>query len=989
VPSHLCRGRAFARSLIYLLTITIVIPLTAHAPTAPAQAQAEAGPLIESSTAGLTLTWQPPAYRLTRVTVNGIVYSRPDIDGLAPGGPPGAPQLPVYSGLIGLPPTGAAELRILDVQTEQVQLPHPPLPVPRTRPVAVGTTALPKSAPTEHTPDAEVYATDAYYPGTVAELGEPAWARDRRVAGLTIYPLRVNPVTRALEVVRSVTLEIRFSAPARSAELGGQASGDAFGQALSGVLLNPEAGDWTSMAPRRELAATVAAAATAGQIKIMVGAPGLYAVTFSALQAAGVPVSSIDPSTYVLQHGYPRQEVAIRVESDRLRFYAAPAFSRFTDQDAYFLSWGGAAGLRMATRTGDPTGLPEGIARRTVIAEENHYYDSLFAGRDGDHWFWDKLQRPDRTAVSHPIRLVAPRTDTPARLTVWLQGYTNPKPQPNHRVRVTVNQTPVGEVTWTGRQAVTATFNVPSSALRGGDNTVGLSLPGVSGVTVEGTWLDAMGMVYATRQITGHVTFDGEAGRKRYSLSLGAAHRLYLPLVARSGVSGAAPPTFAAGPEPELAVYDITHPQQPQWVTGYHVTSTTLTIGDANTTPATYLVVPAGETRAPLALLPVKQVVIPPQGADYIIVTHPDFSAAIARLANHRAQHGLRVTTVDVQAVYDTFGAGRPDPQAIRSFLAHAYAGWTPPAPLYVLLVGDGSYDPKDHSGFHAPNFMPPYLADVDLGLRETASDNRLVTLTGQDNIPDMLIGRLSVTSAAETATAVDKIIAYETNEPGLWFRRQLIVADNPDPAGSFHAAGDQVYNYAGGPFRPQRLYYGTQASRPYIYTDAGALKNALLSNYGAGLVTYFGHSSWLQWAVEDIFQVDDISRLANRRQLPVVLQMTCYTGFFHHPRQPTLDESLVRYAKGGAVAAWGSSGLASFQGHITLHRGFYTAVRAGHGGTALGSGALGGKLAVWATGWHLDLLDTFTLFGDPAMTVRFNDIPDLARVYLPVTHKQ
>jgi len=989
------RECAAVRLSLHLLAVALLVTLTA---VAPARARGEeAGPVVVTSDAdGLTLTWQTPAVHLTRVTVDGVTYSRPDIAGLGRGGTPGAPDLPIYSGLVGLPPTGAATLHILDVETERVTLPHPPLPVARLRPPLRGVSESAGLAArlTEHAPDADIYATDAFYPAALATLGEPAWARDRRVAGLTIHPVRVNPVTRDLEVVRRLRLEIRFTAPGRSSDLGGQAIGDAYGQALSGSLLNPAAAGWTAAALRHDLAASEAmAAATAGQIKVVVGPPGLYAVSFSALQAAGVPVSSINPATYVLRHGYPRQEVAIRVESDRILFYAMPGFSRYSDQDAYFLSWGGPPGQRMATRSGDPTGLPEGIARRTATAEVNRYYDSLFPGRDGEHWFWDRLQRPDRTSGRYTIPLVSPRTDTAATLTVWLQGYTDPPRHPNHRVRFSLNQTALGELDWSGQEVVTATFSVPGSLLRAGDNSVGLALPGISGLEVEGMWLDAVSLVYATRQITGHVVFDGEAGRKRYSLLLDGSHRVYLPLISRGGV-GASPasPAVRIGAEPALAVYDITQPQRPQWVTGYQVTSTTLTIGDADANPARYLVVSAGQTRTPRAIVPAQPVANPPGGADYIIITHPDFSSAIARLASYRAGQGLRVVTVDVEAIYDTFGEGRPDPQAIRTFLAHAYANWKPPAPTYVLLVGDGSYDPKDYTGFHAPNFMPPYLADVDPGFRETASDNQLVTLVGADNVPDMLIGRLSVTSAAETATVIDKIIAYETQGIPPWFRRQMIVADNPDAAGNFHAEGDEAYHAASTAFWPGRYYLSRgQAPQPYMYTDPGVLKNVLVSRMddGAGMVTYFGHSSWLQWAVEDIFNMEDIARLDNRDRLPVVVQMTCFTGFFHHPQYPTFDESLVRRAGGGAVAAWGSSGLGSFQGHTRLYNGFYTSLRAGHGGVALGAGALGGKLAVWASGWHLDLLDTFTLFGDPALRVRFNDVPDLRHIYLPVTHRQ
>jgi len=62
--------------------------------------------------------------------------------------------------------------------------------------------------------------------------------------------------------------------------------------------------------------------------------------------------------------------------------------------------------------------------------------------------------------------------------------------------------------------------------------------------------------------------------------------------------------------------------------------------------------------------------------------------------------------------------------------------------------------------------------------------------------------------------------------------------------------------------------------------------------------------------------------------------------------------------------------------------------VRAGHGGARLGSGTLAGKLEVWSSGVDLDLLDTFTLLGDPATIVRFNDLPEFQRIFLPVVRK-
>ncbi|MGQ9786533.1 MAG: C25 family cysteine peptidase [Anaerolineae bacterium] len=955
-------------------------------------------PLVESHRGGLTLAWTPPPYRVAAVRVDGTTYSRLEMEGIPPAGTPGAPQLPLYSALVGLPPAATARLEVLSLEVERVHLSHPPLPVLPPRQIQWEDRTL-SAGLLEH--DSALYATDALYPTDAISLSPPATVRGRRVVALRIYPLRVNPVRGELEVLKHIRLAVRFSRAAPEGALAGQAlMDDPVGQALAGVLLNPESAGWIDAAASRgrevEISqpATVSAQASTGQIKVLVGEPGLYALSLSALQDAGVPVDSINPATLRMTHGYPRQEVAIRVESTRILFYAMPHFSRYTDIDVYFLSYGDSSGLRMTTRSGDPSGLPEGVAYRTVVAEQNHYYDPHYAGRDGDHWYWDKLQRPDHASGSYTIRLDAPRTDKPATLSVWLHGYTNPSASPDHRVRFSFNGSTVGERTWDGAQAITATFNVSGELLRAGDNQVGLSLPGLSGVDVEGSWLDAIALRYATRYVSGQVAVQGEPGRKRcyaFTLNNPGSYRLYLPLIQKAAgptaTQGTAIPQAAIS---SVAVYDITQPLQPKIVTDFQGNGSTLTLGDDGTSPAEYLIVPAGQEKTPLALQAVKTVGTPSSGADYIVITHPNFTAAASRLTAHRARQGLRTVVVDVEAIYDIFGPGHIDPQAIRNFLAYAYSSWPRPAPYYVVLLGDGSYDFKNYSGYNPPTYVPPFLADVDPWWGETASDNRLVTLEGNDTLPELLIGRLPANTLAEATAMVDKIIAYETNGVAPWFLRQLIVADNPDEAGNFHAEGNSAYTYAGAPFTPFRLYYDRSSTQPYIYTSASVLKRDLLSslNDGVSLVTYFGHSSWHQWAVENLFHINDVVQLNNQTRLPVALEMTCFTAFFHHPLYATLDESLVRRAQGGVVAAWGSTGLGVTLGHSRLHHGFYTAVRAGHGGVRLGAGTLAGKLEVWGSGVDLDLLDTFTLLGDPATIVRFNDLPEFQYLFLPVVRR-
>jgi hypothetical protein len=965
-------------ALLKLLVLTLVLLGLFGVSTAQVGAQNPPEPVIESTETGITLTWTPPAFSLTDIRVDGSEYSQLRMPSTSLSAQPGYPELPLYSGLIGLPPAGEAQLRVVEVKREMVSLPAAPLPAPSPQPVQLSPTEIdPISIQSELTvrqPDPTVYTADTFYPTDVAQLGPSQQLRDRRIAALTIYPLRVNPASGQMEVVRFIRLEITFTRPAQSVSA---LSSDVLAQALQPILLNPEAAQWTGDLARSFSQQSMSAASTGPIFKVKVVETGLYALTYNDLQNAGLPVTTLDPRTLKLSHGYPRQEVAILIEGeadgifhlgDRLLFYAEPTFSRYVDYDIYFLSYGGANGLRMSSRSGSSAGLPAGTAWRVATAEANSYYDPLYPGRNGDHWYWDKLFTPNQTSRNYTIQVTKPLASGPnATLTLWLQGYTDPSQNPDHKVRAKVNGSLAGDISWNGKQAITATFATASGGLLNGSNQINLSLPG-SGASIEGTWLEAMAITYPTNQATtNQLRFQGEAGRKSYTLT---------------GWSSA------------LTVYDVTNSLAPQQVMGFSLVGSTLTIGDANTSPATYLVVPASQLKTALSISQAKVIGDPSGGADYIIITHPSLAGAIAPLAVYRAGQGLRVATVDVEAIYDTYGQGRMDAEAIKTFLQHAYATWPGSAPLYVLLVGDGSYDFKNYSGFNPQTLMPPYLAQVDPYWGETAADNQLVTLAGNDNLPDMLIGRFSANTPAEVTTIVNKVIQYEINPAlGMWNAFQLFVADNPDSAGNFYHDSDQGYNEVQAPFIGQRYYFGNGASsQPYIYPTIDLLRGSFLAgfNNGASLVTFNGHSSWHQWAVESLFHLNDVSSLNNQGRLPVVLEMTCFTGFFHHPQYPTLDETLLRRAGGGAIAVWGSTGLGVSTGHTTLQSGFLQAIMA-QGETKLGAVVLAGKSALYATGFHRDLLDTMTLFGDPALKLHLTVAPInyTDHLYLPLIARQ
>jgi hypothetical protein len=706
---------------------------------------------------------------------------------------------------------------------------------------------------------------------------------------------------------------------------------------------------------------------------IEVNTPGLTALTYESLAGISFPVTTINPAHLHLSRA--GNEIAVQWEGDedalfepgeRLLFYAEPRFSRWATSDVYFLTEDSTPGQRMASRSAAPSGLPPGSAGVRQFVETNALYTpqcycgSVPAGRDGDHWTWDALHWPDRAALSFPFLLPTVNASQPATLTVWLIGYTDVLAAPDHRVEVSLNGATLGHAEWEGKQAITAALAITPGLLTDGVNTLALTLPGLPGIFVEGAWLDVFSIQYARGPAAAGsaALFTGETLPRAYALSLASS----------VGVRA----------------YDVTAPDQPVILTDMAISGTAAYLGDpVDGGSHRYLVLAADGVLAPAGIR-LARAANSVTDADYVIISASDFIPALSSLIALREGQGLRVTVEEVQAIYDTYGEGRPDPEAIRAYLSEAYTTWPTP-PLYVLLVGDGTSDPKRYRAASSATFIPPYLADVDPWIGETAADNRYVTVDGGDALPDMLIGRLPVNSLEEAQTVIDKIVRYEAEPyPGGWNANVVLAADDPDTSGDFPADSDDLAaTFVSAPYVARPVYF-TPPTTPLT-----AARQSLLQNWnaGAGLLLYTGHSSIHQWAAERLFHNDDVAALSNNQRLPVVLELTCFTSAFQDPGSATLDEALLRHPTGGAVAVWGATGLGVSTGHHDLAQGFLQSVYLNQQ-TELGAAALEGKLTLAASGQNLDLLDTYTLLGDPALALNLTLVPWAHSISLPLVNR-
>ena len=923
--------------------------------------------LLHSDERGVVLELYTPDFDIEPLTAGGFACQLLSVPGYATTSEAGWPQLPVWGAMLGVPPQAEPGLTVLETESVVIAGPHDLCPVPSPI-VELDISGEPRYGGMELRPNEQAYATNAFYPATVAEIVSTGFIRSQRVAQLRFHPFQYNPVSGELLHHRRIRVRLDFNAEAvrsRPAEIIPEEGW--FEEILRHTLLNYELARGWRIRPETRARGFTSAESQPGY-KILVNEDGLYQVTYADLQAAGVEVESVDPRTFRLHNRGSEVPIYVTGEedgsfdpSDYILFYGQKANTRYTDTNVYWLTYGAGEGKRMAEKDGTPGGtapVPDFFATTFHWEEDLYYHSSIPSGEEGDHWFGGFVFAYGSPASESYTITLHNLFTTPYSVTIrgWLYGFSHFGPSPDHHTRVYLNGHLIDDATWDGWRDYQFEQAIPSSYLLEATNVISLECPFdlSSDVLYDFVFVDWFEIDYRDTYVAEGdlLYFDGDE-----------------PGTWEFRITGFTTDT--------LEVYDITTPTAPVRILNAVVESAsetfTLRFQDTITAEHRYIALAPEQRKSPLSI----EKDVPSalrstaNGADYLIIAPAEFHAALLPLTARRAAQGFRTMVVDVQDVYDEFGYGLFDPAAIRDFLAYAYHNWTPPPPSYVLLVGDGNYDFKDNFGYGEPNYIPPYLAYVDPWMGETAADNRYVCVSGDDILPDMHLGRLPVKTVAETEAMVAKILAYEQSpSPGDWNRKVLFVADDADQAGDFAALSDALAShFLPSPYLSQTVYY--KVTHPTPEEARAAIIGAI--NEGRLLVNYIGHASPNFWAWEHLFDLDALDSLTNSQALPLMVPMTCLEGYYILPSPPEKDrssvgESIVRIQGRGAIASWSPTGLGVAMGHDFLNKGLFEALFS-EDVTQLGPATTMAKLYLYNnTGGHRELLDTYILFGDPAL---------------------
>ncbi len=1000
---------------------------------------------------GITLHLSLPQLVHEEEVLDGVTYHLVGYETCGYISEPGMPKVPVTRVMLGVPPGVRVEVADVSAAAAQtrsgIRLPVVPVPLSRQTSRQRGTASLARIVADGYIRSQRVVLVE------LAPVQYIEQARQLRTYAWLTVKLRFQQMRESgMPLVSGSASEInRFPAQGRAVK-----EPPVFEQALSRLLLNAEAA-----APFRQPPRPAAAPAAVGVkkgtarslCKIFVEHTGVHAMTADSLRR-DFDIDLVGADTMGFRMWHDDREVPIYIEGgedglfdahDVIFFLGLKTDNPYTRWNIYWLTHDENRN-RTAARVpylnaapGDATATQVPSFRSIVTFEANQLTSNLeFVKPDNvspgnkhgwfdvlDFWYWDGIKN---AGDSGEMRLEVPLYDVaksfePPRIHVELQGGTPVE----HDVLVAFNGVRIDVANWEQQDtlALERTFRTWETLkdLSAGEYNV-FSLARVDSTFEEDTTRYPY-HVYVNR-------FSVEYTR----LFKAVADRLWMRSPSRSDVESRASRKLQYRIDGFLArnvhVFETDGTNLTAKLSGVVVEdkpveplerdrwrhliktgtlgadaripntayTTTFQVSDARKTQ--FIAISEAAVLQPIRVefVPPSTLIDSPNGADYLIITHPKFTQAAETLAGWRATAtggGYRTKVVSTEDIYNTFGNGHVHPSAIKTFLTHAYHTWQPPAPTYVVLFGDATFDFRgiDASLYPEPpemdGYIPTHYIHTD-SFGRTSSDHWYATVSGYDEFTDFYIGRLSVETTSEATAIVDKIIAYEQRARGNgnrpredeWRRRIISVADD-----EVSNSGDFIFKKSLDEIAKNHTLLGYETVQVFledVIDEVSArpaefpgllpqrvAKNRIIDalSEGAVIAQYAGHGGRIVWAHEAIFDNASVELLEETPKIPFMLVLSCYNGYFDKPGEPSMAEKLLRKPRGGIIGMLSATRLTYAGGNDALNRIIFDMFFK-RNVTQLGPISFDSKLELLMTEGtgQIDVMMEYTLFGDPALQI-------------------
>jgi hypothetical protein len=917
--------------------------------------------LLESGDQGLLLELSCPQPQFERVLIKGEEYFNVTSPGCPGQTEPGRPALPIIGAMIMVPPNTIPEIAYTEAAAA---VEYKKIPAPAPEAIAGKETA----------PDPAYYLGSRIDPAQIVELSRSARAGLYKLAFISFNPLRYNPASRTITYIKSIKVRIRFR-PSGLGDL--PLASTKSGQPLGGIgaiaaknAVNPnQSGQWASRpAPVKDQRA--AAWADSLPFKMLVEEEGIYKIGYYDLQQAGLNPDNYDPRSYkVFNQGleipiyFKGQADGVFDRDDYFEFYGqrlkgdSSYYHPYSRDNVYWLGLGGSFGARMIEEDGNPVNqncvLP-GSCRHKIHLEN----DSLFYRMNGyysdqtDRWFWRRIDESDSMVLYFPLSGVDNGAADSARFSIMLHGYTDLSLGTNdHWAIATLNDASLSNnIVWDGQSPFLFEIMVPASELSEGQNRLVLKHGPLD--TIDSYFMNWMEVEYSRRYTAGggklafRAPSPGSDSLFRYELSGFDTQNIDLYKLGVSKITGGRIERDISG-----LTYRLTFDDRASAQTAYYAVQ-----NDDRNKLKPKAIVPNH--------IPAKALNDPTQEAQYLIITTEEFSVSAERLALIRGTQYNGAKVVLASDIYDAFNYGIPSDRPIKDFLRQAFLAWGSP-PDYVLLLGGGSWDPRNILGHSSNDKIPVHLTRTN-SFGPAADDNFYADILEDDifsSIPDIAIGRIPVFNANDYQIWEAKQLSYEQQLLlDQWQRDFMLISGRNDAANDFCAGSDALAATLDPRYTVSKVYHSNPATTQDLIDQF---------NEGSVMAGFYGHGGGQVWSHDSFFRIDEVARLNNWGRWPFLGSFTCYSGAFDIPDTVSLSQAMLLKTYGGAIGVYANSGPS--WGNL-MEQTFFDAVD-DFGLKRFGDILISSKLGLAkgygsVSGQAGEMIASYNLLGDPGMSL-------------------
>lgn len=242
------------------------------------------------------------------------------------------------------------------------------------------------------------------------------------------------------------------------------------------------------------------------------------------------------------------------------------------------------------------------------------------------------------------------------------------------------------------------------------------------------------------------------------------------------------------------------------------------------------------------------------ESGNILIIAPEAFCAAMQPYANWKIKNGYPTEIVSLSTVGNTS-------TAVKNYISTYY---TAHGLTFVLIVGDSGQFPIISAGGNV-------------------SDNYYTEIAGNDNYPDVILGKISAETVAEVNTQVTRFIQYEQNPgAGTHFPIYCGIGSSQGPGDNSEYDFQHIrnigtvlsgYTYTSG----YEFFEGNQGGSDESGSPTASQIGEAV-NSGVGVIDYCGHGADNYWVTSN-FSVSDVNNLTNTGKLPFIFSVACVNG--------------------------------------------------------------------------------------------------------------